>query len=253
MKILDVRDIDFNSLKMLDILSSEGSLYFDDDLFYKFYDNLTNFECKERKLIILNSCDNNFNAIIPHILIKNKLLTSGAAMKYVRDALSLIKYKNNDNYISLLYDVSMTLKKIHSDPRNIVVGDLHFNNILVDQNMKHYFIDFDSCRVSGIEEDRLPNSLLSYVKSRGNFDFDVNCNTDRFCMTLSFINSFFDKFIDMLSMYDYDEKAEQIHTLKNLREYVIEIRKAYDCIPYVPYLHEIISIEDLTNVKKLIK
>ena len=251
MEILDVRDIDFAKLEILDILSSEGSLYFNDNLFYKFYDNLTNLELKEKKLILLNDDYHRLNAIIPHILIKNKQLLSGCAMKYVKDASSLIEYKENDNYIELLYDVSLSLIKIHNDPRNIVIGDLHFNNIIVDKNKKHYFIDFDSCMIDNIPQNRLPNSLLSYAKSRGYFAFDVSCNTDRFCMILSFIHSLFDKSIDSLSLYDYDEKAEQIHTLKNLREYVIEIRKAYNNIPDVPYLHEVISPKDLTKTKRI--
>jgi len=250
MENLDVRDIDFSKLEILDVLSSEGTLYYDDKLFYKFYDQIINIKDKEQKLMLLNDNPHNLNAVIPHILIKNKNLTTGCAMNYIKDDYSLISYKKRDNYIPLLYEVSESLMEIHNDPRNIVVGDLHFNNILVDKDKKHYFIDFDSCMVGNIKEDRLPNSLLSYIKSLGGFDFDVNSNTDRFCMILSFINSMFDKFILGLSMYDYDEKAEQIYTLKNLRKYVIDIQKAINNIPYVPYLHEVISEKEMSYVKK---
>lgn len=251
MKILDVRDIDFCDLEMLDVLSSEGTLYFDDKLFYKFFDWVMNINNKEKKLILLNDNYGKLNAVIPHILIKNKHSLSGCAMTYIKDANSLIEYKKEDNFISLLNDVSLSLMKIHNDPRNIVVGDLHFNNILVDKNMNHYFIDFDSCMVDGIPQDRLPNSLLSYIGSRGNFDFNVNCNTDRLCMLLSFVNSLFDKNIDGLSMYEYDEKAEKIYTLKNLREYIINVRNAYNYIPYVPYLYEVISKKDLKKIRNI--
>ena len=48
----------------------------------------------------------------------------------------------------------------------------------------------------------------------------------------------------------YDEKAEQLYTLKNLREYIIDIKNSGFGIPCVPYLHEVISEKDLTCVKK---
>lgn len=253
MKILDVRDIDFNSLEMLDVFSSEGTLYFDDKIFYKLYDNLENIDNKEKKLLLLNDGINNFDAIIPHILIKNKLETWGCAMDRVKDATSLIKYKKTDIFILLLYSISLSLKKIHSDPRNIAVGDLHFNNILVDKGLKHYFVDFDSCMIDDIAQDRLPSSIIQYVGNRGDFKFKVGSNTDKLCMILSLINSLFGKDIDFLSMDEYDEKAEQIYTLKNLREFIVAIKKNMYNIPYVPYLHEVISMRDFPGTKRIKK
>lgn len=253
MEILDVRDIDFTKLEILDVLSSEGSLYYDNKLFYKFYDGMININNKEKKLMLLDEGNNNFNAIVPYVLIKNRLLTYGCAMKYVKGANSLIKYKKNDNYMLLLYDVSSSLMRIHMDPRNIVVGDLHFNNILVDKNMKHYFVDFDSCMIDNIPQDRLPNNLLTYIGNRGNFDFDVNCDTDRLCMILSFIRSLFDMDIDSIDMDAYDKISEQISTLKNLREYVVGIKNNVIGIPSLPYLHEIISLKDISGISKIRK
>lgn len=251
MEILDIRDIDFSKLEMLDVLSSEGTLYFDDELFYKLYDNLEDIDNKERKLLLLNEGINDFDAVIPHILIKNNLMMWGCGMDRVKDAISLVKYKKSDVFILLLYAVSLSLKKIHNDPRNIVVGDLHFNNILIDKNMKHYFIDFDSCMVDGIAQDRLPTSIMQYVSNRGDFKYKVGSNTDKLCMILSFINSLFGKDIDVLSMDEYDERAEQIYTLQNLREFIIAIKKNLYNIPSVPYLHEVISMRDFSGMKKI--
>ena len=251
MEILDIRDIDFNKLENLNILSSEATLHYDDKLFYKLYDNLENIDNKERKLLLLNDGVNDFDAVIPHILIKNKLITWGCAMDRVKDANSLIKYKKTDIFVLLLYAVSLSLKKIHSDPRKIVVGDLHFNNILVDKNGHHYFIDFDSCMVDGIPQDRLPSSLIGYVKNRNNFEYEISCETDRLCMILSLVNSFFGKDIDSLSMNEYDEKAEQIYTLKNLRKLIVDIKNNLNGIPYTPYLHEVISINDFPGIKRI--
>jgi hypothetical protein len=251
MKVVDIKDIDFYYLEMVDVLSSEGSLYFDNDLFYKFYDNIKFIKNKERKLMLLNNGQNNLNAVIPHILIKNKNLIYGCAMKYISESVSLIEYKKSDHYIHLIYDVSSSLKEIHNDPRNIAVGDLHFNNILVDKDMKHYFVDFDSCLIDGIPQDRLPRSLMTYIENGRGFCSEANKDTDRLCMILSLIHSLFGTDIDNINMNIYDEKAEKINTLKNLREYVIGIRNNTYGIPSLPYLHEIISESDFPPLKKI--
>ena len=44
-------------------------------------------------------------------------------------------------------------------------------------------------------------------------------------------------------MYEYDKKAEQIKTLKNIRSLVLDMRKTKK-IPTVPYLDELIITSD---------
>lgn len=250
MEKLDIRDIDFSKLEILNsVKSTESTLYFDDDLFYKFYDSLLVGARKTKKLILLNDGELVPEAVIPDILLKNKLLNLGCAMARIKNAHTLIKYRNSEMFILLIYAVSLSLKKIHSDPRNIAIGDLHFNNILIDKNLKHHFIDFDSCMIDGIPQDRLPNNFMEYVLNRGNFKFEVGRETDKFCMILSFLGALFRKNIDSLDMNEYDEKAEQLWTLKNMRNYVLEIKNNVKGIPDVPYLSEVISMSDFPECK----
>ena len=105
-------------------------------------------------------------------------------MKYISDANTFRKYRNNNSFILLLYIISLSLKKIHTDPRNIVIGDLHFGNIIIDSNLNHYFIDMDSCMIDGLLPERLPNIIVSYANNRGNFWFDISRETDKLCMFL---------------------------------------------------------------------
>ena len=140
MEIFNLKDIDFSKLEFFsDVVSTESSLYFDDELFYKLYEGFVLPKTKEKKLLLLNDGNNIPEVIIPNILIKNNKLLCGCAMSYVKNANSLFKYRNSDLFIPLLYAVSISLKKIHNDPRNIVVGDLHFNNILIDIFYIMYF------------------------------------------------------------------------------------------------------------------
>lgn len=250
MEMLDIRDIDFSKLEILNsIRTSESTLYYDDELFYKFYDNLLMASRKTRKLLLLNEGDVIPDVVIPNILIKNRRLNYGCAMNNIKNVSGLIKYKYSDEFIFLVNNVSCSLEKIHSYPRNIVVGDLHFNNILVDMKGKHYFVNFDSCMIDGIPQDRLPKNLMCYVYNRGNFKFKVSNETDKLCMFLSVLGALFGKNIDDLTMNEYDKRAEQLATLKNMRNYVMEIKNNSNIIPVLPYLHELISITDFPDSK----
>lgn len=252
MEILDVRDIDFNNLELFnEVISTESSLYFDDKLFYKFFETFikTNIDNKKKKLLLLNDGDKLNNVVIPNILINNGNITCGCAMTNIKNTNSLYKYRDSEVFMLLLYTVSISLKKIHNDPRNIVVGDLHFNNILIDKNGQHYFIDFDSCMIDGIPQDRLPTCLIEYVNNRGGFKFNVGVDTDKLTMFLSTINALFGKRIDVLSINEYDEKAEQLYTLKNMRNYFLEVKNNNTFICDVPYMCELISLNDLCDSK----
>lgn len=253
MEILDIRDIDFSKLTIVDnVFSSESSLYYDDTLFYKLFDNLSNISRKKEKLLLLNDGNSIDNVVIPNILINNRNILYGCAMNNIIDSLALVKYRNSDIYSYLLYNVSVTLKNIHNDPRNIVIGDFHFNNIIIDKNNNHYFIDIDSCKIDRLLQDRTPSSLIRYLKNRGYFNTDVNTKTDKLCMFLSIINSLFSKDIDSISMEEYDKKSDELLMLRKIREYILEIKNNSKSIPDVPYLCDVVSCNELkSKIKKL--
>lgn len=254
MDIIDINNIDFDELEMIyDVLSNESTLYYNNNFLYKFYDYLPRniLERKEKKLFLLNDGEKIPNVVIPSALIKNNDLLYGCIMKYIKNSKSLVQYKNSNCFIMFLYEISLTLKKIHKDPRNIVVGDLHFNNILIDKKGQHHFIDFDSCMIDGISQDSIPNSLVRYAGVRDDFDFEISPETDRLCMLLSAINSLLDKNIDSFSMYEYDKKAEKIQTLKNMRSIVLKVKNNSGGIPDVPYLSDVISINDFPAMRTI--
>ena len=103
--------------------------------------------------------------------------------------------------------------------------------------------------IDGIPQDRLPKCFIEYVNNRGKFQFDVNTSTDKLCMFLSTINAIFGKKIDLLSIKEYDEKAEQLHTLKNMRNYFLEVKNNNTKICDVPYMSDLISINDFPDSK----
>lgn len=245
MHVLDINTLNFNKLNILNCNdATEGDLYYDKEVLYKMFINSINVQRKKRKLMALNDGFLIPNVVIPDTLLIDNYRTVGCGMPYIDNSISFRKYRNSNSFIMLLYLISLSLKNIHNDPRNILIGDLHFNNIIIDQNLNHYFIDMDSCMIDGIRSDRIPHLLTFYVNFRNNFKFDISRETDRLCMYLATIEAIFGYDIDGLSMYEYDEKAEQIYTLKNMRKFILQIKNNAAGIPNIPYLDELISIKD---------
>lgn len=252
MDFIGKRDINLNDLEKIKCeSSSEAFLYRDGNLLYKMYKNAQSKKVQRKifKLLILNDGDKIENTIIPDGLVLDSSFLLGSRMIFINSASSVYRFtdyeKSVRKYLNLINNISQTLKTIHSDPRNIIVGDLNFNNILFDKNMNHYFIDFDSCMVDGIAADRIPMILKNYAKKRGDYKFEINTDTDKLSLMLNTLYVIFGRHIDLVSMREYDEKAERLTTLRNAREFVELIKKDNQSIPEVPYIDELIHKEDI--------
>ncbi len=189
--------------------------------------------------------DNPFtnNIVVPkeQILCNNNFV--GYTMQYYDNITPLYKLPKECDYVEFLKivkKVSLLLKLIHANPLNIVVSDLNFSNIIIYNN-EPYFIDVDSFEIAGLISNRIPSILYSYFNKRHFASVDVNQNSDRFCLVLCTLYSIFSKGIDNVNMYEYDEKAEQIEMLKNMRECVLKIKKEKLGFLNIPYIDEFIK------------
>lgn len=256
MNIIRKEDINFDDLKKLKCrANSESDLYLDGELLYKIFKKMTPRELrrKERKIELLSDGEKIENIILPESKIVNGNLINGYSMDYVKDSLILFEFakksKNINDFLRIVYDVSLTLRKIHNDPRNIIVGDLSFSNIIFDKNLNHYYVDFDGTMIGNIPSERISFLLNDYTVLRGIYRFDVDKNSDMFSLMLCTLHTIFGIEIDKVSMYDYDLVAEKNETLKSIREFVIEMKKKNNYIPKVPYMDEIIKLPSKKKIR----
>lgn len=256
MDIIRNEDINFNNLKKLKCrANSESNLYTDGAILYKIFKELTprKLKRKERKIELLNGGEKIDNIILPESKIINGNLISGYSMDYIKDSLILYEFtkksKNINDFLKIIYEVSLTLRKIHNDPRDIAVGDLSFSNIIFDKNLKHYFVDMDGAMIDNIPSERISFLLNDYTILRGMYRFSIDKNSDIFSLMLCTLHTIFSIEIDKISMYDYDFVAEKNETLRNMREYVIEMKKKNNYIPSVPYMDEIIKLPSKQRIK----
>ena len=260
MNIIEKKDIDFDSLSKYECtVHTESNLFYDDNYMYKMFNEDASKSYLLRKKVKLEALSDGTpldSAILPIDIIMDNKVLSGYTMNYIKNATPIFKFNSKNNSINdffrLMYGVSLSLRNIHNDPRNIVVGDLSISNIIFDENMKHYFSDFDSVMIGKLHEDRVPLALDRYARRCGLNRYDINKSTDRLCLILATLFVVFNKSIEEVSMREYDKTAEKVETIKNMRQIVVELKKHNAPVSDFPYLDELIS-DSVSQTKKKIK
>lgn len=244
-----ISSFDQNSYeKIKGVFSSESNVYYDEKYFYKIYKNLNNFEL-QRKELKINMLDGYSleNVVLPEGKIYCNRKFKGLFSNYIKNSYPLYDFKhvnkNAKDFFNIIKNSSFTLRNIHE--HEIIVSDLNFDNIIFDTKGNHYFIDFDSCKLNNVPNDRISMVAHNYIKYRM-CDYEVDYNFDRLSMLLSTFLTIFEKEIQNISDFEYDVLSEKIKTLKNLRSIFIKLKKRMDDIPEIPYIDEFIENEEYT-------
>ena len=252
--------------KMNTPVHSESIIYRDGESVYKIFRSdvpLHQLRRKEKKLEVLDLIRDDLEyAIIPYSkcfsIIDGKKTFVGCKMDYVNGNM-LFNRQNELNFnifLRLMIKISKSLKSIHKNSSKIVIGDLSFFNILIDDLLRFYFIDFDSVSVESYTYDRL-SPLLSYYYEYRETKVRVNKNSDRLSMLLYFWERIFSLSVWEVSNYEFESKAERLKFLNEIRGLFNELRKVGKIVPYVPYLHEIVDEDDIAikqiNSRRILK
>lgn len=275
MGIIHLENINFKELERIHCKSNcEARLYTDGKICYKIFwrERYTPWQLhgKYKKINILakipkKSLD---SVILPiNKIINKKGEMFGYTMKFIPDSQTLVSFKPEDDLLvaKILYEVSQSVRKIHQDSRNIIISDLHFYNIILDKNLRHYFVDFDSCSINGIPNEGAPKFLSNYEQLvdssryrvlketirelRGYAAYtETSQRTDRLCLILCTLIYLFGKSIISISESDYDKKCEEIPFLNNMKSYFLYLKK-YPKGLEVPYLDEFIPTPNKILIK----
>lgn len=247
-----LENIDLSKLNPVDgTKHKESTLFRDKTTVYKIFDDLYESErqCKQTKIELLANGKTLPITVMPRDVLVYGFLNNrfeGYTMDYIMKSQTLYKAFLNREDIQLLFQIlniiSTSLEEIHQDPRNIVISDLHATNIIVDRNLNPYIVDIDSCKIDGIKNEVIPISLKYYLSNRNLYSstdsVETTANTDRLCLLMTTLGLIFNTHLDRISIYEYDEKAEKIDILKNIRELILNIKNS-STIPTVPYFHEL--------------
>lgn len=247
--IIMIEVIDYNSIahklrKRKEIHSSESDIcFFSNDItkVYKiFKSELDAYELtlKNEKLKLLESKKINSSIVIPDAKIINPDLV-GTRENYI-DGLDLcyitLLYEIED-VLNILLNISKDLESIHQND-GIILSDLNFFNIRIDESKKHYFLDVLSYSIDGIPSNRICTYVAEYLKSK-RVKVKASINNDKISFLMETISLLMDEDFFYITNYEFDRASEKIKWLKKLKDVYIDLKNHY--VPEVPYLHELIK------------
>lgn len=244
MKIINYNNIDFNELNKLDIDSSESDIYAgkdenDEIKIYKIFKpvlNVYELTLKSEKLNLLEKKKVINSIVLPDSKIINPSL-SGIREAYIEgiDLSYARAVYEDEEIISILLNISRDLKKMYEN--GIIMSDMNFGNIRIDNENHHHFLDILSYSIDNIPSNSVSQITLDYLK-KNRKKLSTSKNNDKIAFLLLTIQLFMDKYFYDITDYDFDKNKEKLRRLRDLEEIYYGLKKGY--VKDAPYLHELI-------------
>lgn len=256
---IKLSDIDLKSLQKLPFQGSQSIVYTDGSLCYKFLVGLY-FDEKVKLYRKFSDMDGLKidNVLLPKSLIMKNSELQGYTMEYIKNSLSLeIKFSDNlfncKDLFYYVYKASRILRNVHKE--GIIIQDLSFSNILVDDKGNVNFIDIDGCSYKRNDSPFISRLLNEFIYDyRGEFNFSINEDLDKISMILEFYELIYNEVLQNITNSYYHYLSDNIHTLENLRRYADMLVNRNCDIRDLPYLDEVIDLSDdyvIDRVKSL--
>lgn len=239
MEIINYNELDLSKLKKLDVDSSESDVYTDERSVYKIFKpdfDIYELTLKNEKLKLLEQKKIINSIVLPNAKIVNPGLI-GIREDYIEgiDLCDSRQIYSNEEIISILINVSKDLQEMHKN--HIIMSDLNFGNIRIDNDKNHHFLDVLSYSIDKIPTNEIPFILLEYLR-KNKKKISTTENNDKISLILLTVQLFIDKYFYDITDYDFDKSKEKLRELRNLEEIYYDLKKGY--IKDAPYLHELI-------------
>lgn len=239
-----------------------STIYKDGNFLYKIAIK-SNEHYRNKLDLLLNNRDLNDVGALPIEKIRTNLGKYGLKMNYLNNTKTLWACLrenriNPEDMISIMIIASDNLKKINN--RKIKFSDLHHNNILIDNNMNPYYIDFDDAVIEDYSSNHI--SCMSYdlhevdKKSRSYRDQLIkDGNLDRENLFIIFLNYIlkvniekkkFLEFQDLLDDLDQKFPDDFVQAISELKRY-----HSNEVIPFNHYLGDYLKQDSIK--KKCLK
>lgn len=243
---ININDINFNKIKMINTEATQSIIYRDIKYYYKIFKYYNH-----RDSLMLNYLFRELDGInIEGLLLPKYLITDNNNIcGYITDnvgakSLDMIYNKNKNldckNFFEVIKKISIILRKLHKE--KIIVSDLNISNLLVDKKNNVYFCDIESFKYKGINNDYISKLLFLFMREYREEFIDINENSDRLSLLLEFLQTIY-----ILATYeinnDYYDYYTYINTLNNIKPIFENIMNQYKDIEEIPYLDELITID----------
>lgn len=245
MKKIDITSINFDKVvKINDDISSESAIYHDNKMVYKIYRNFSFRELIEREIHVDETSKvTNLRVAAPLAKLYDNGFFCGCTMAY-KKGIILSEYEKTHSIEELkdkLIDVSLELEEIHRNRKKIVLGDINYNNVMIDEENNDFsFIDFDGVGIKRLEPMTISAPLFEYLENRC-IDYQGKQNYDRLAYLLAFYQTVFHKSIDEVSEDEFEIKTDELPFLNRSRYDFKVLKKKNKTVKDMPYFHEVFS------------
>lgn len=263
MRRVNIKDLKFDEFTKINpsFGGSTSNIYTDGKLVYKLYNDTIMSDVKllksyERVINLLGQIRDLDVALLPRDIIVEKSFLRYILRGITMDCLEgvtlydLYEQGREEEVFRGVLNASRGLKTIHDRPENIVIGDTNFSNVmmLTDKNGENTlprFIDFDSVSIgNNIYEYVINSKVIKFLVNTGK-DINVNSNLDRLSYLLEFLNIVFGiDSVHLLNLNELDRLSAHIDGFKDLKRVICNLLDTNNCMPYIPYLHEVFSEKD---------
>lgn len=245
MKKIDITSINLDKVvKINDNMSSESAIYHDNKMVYKIYKNFSIYELIEREAHVeATSKITNLRVATPLAKLYNGYSFCGCVMAY-KKGITLSEYEKTHSIEELkdkLIDISLELEEMHQNKEKIILGDINYKNIIVDEKSDDFsFIDFDGVGIKRMEPMTISAPLFEYLENR-KIDYRGKQNYDRLAYLLAFYQTVFHKSIDEVSEDEFEMKTDELPFLNRSRYDFKVLKKKNKTVKDMPYFHEVFS------------
>lgn len=245
MKKIDITSINLDKVvKINDNMSSESAIYHDNKIVYKIYKNFSIYELIEREAHVeATSKITNLRVATPLAKLYNGYSFCGCVMAY-KKGITLSEYEKTHSIEELkdkLIDISLELEEMHQNKEKIILGDINYKNIIVDEKSDDFsFIDFDGVGIKRMEPMTISAPLFEYLENR-KIDYRGKQNYDRLAYLLAFYQTVFHKSIDEVSEDEFEMKTDELPFLNRSRYDFKVLKKKNKTVKDMPYFHEVFS------------
>lgn len=252
MKKIDITSINLDKVvKINDNMSSESAIYHDNKMVYKIYKNFSIYELIEREAHVeATSKITNLRVATPLAKLYNGYSFCGCVMAY-KKGITLSEYEKTHSIEELkdkLIDISLELEEMHQNKEKIILGDINYKNIIVDEKSDDFsFIDFDGVGIKRMEPMTISAPLFEYLENR-KIDYRGKQNYDRLAYLLAFYQTVFHKSIDEVSEDEFEMKTDELPFLNRSRYDFKVLKKKNKTVKDMPYFHEVFSKESVNKI-----
>lgn len=205
-------------------------------------------DAKAEKMILFEELHNIDFVSRAEALIEDDNFTIGYYTNFINGTLLYDLHNLDFKYLLLLLlKVSKHLEILHKQKGNPIIGDFHFQNILIDDKGDDYFTDYDSYGINGINADGISNALYNYCKYM-NYKINKNQEYDRLQFMLAFFDLIFQMNVLAIEYPEFKEYMKKYPILEKLEEVYLELNSSYHSLPDMYYLHELIKEEDVLKM-----